>query len=209
METNNTPSGIRVRIHTDHALSDSEIKIEPRTVWVTEFDSESARKFSEEMHQAHTTGQTVIPVIVDSYGGDTYSLMSMVAEIAASELPVATIARGKAMSAGCVLVSAGTPGYRYADPECTFMLHEVSSATWGKVEDVKSDAYETQRINRRMLDLMDKYCNQESGYFHNLIHQNSHADLYFTAKQALKHGIVDRVKIPQLTVEVNCEWTLS
>lgn len=201
--------GIRVCVNTDDSLCHSDIRIEPRTIWVTEFNTESAKQFTTDINEAHSTGQTVIPVVVDSFGGDVYSLLSMIADISAAELPVATIARSKAMSAGSFLTAAGTPGYRYADPECTFMIHEVGSATWGKVVDLRADTAEAQRLNRRLFDMLDRQCDQAPGYFAEQVHNNGHADLYWTANQARRHRLIDHVRIPKFTVDVHCEWKLA
>ena len=84
------------------------------------------------MALAHSTGQKVIPVVIDSYGGQVYSLMSMIAAIESAELPVATIVEGKAMSCGAVLLSFGEQGMRFADPHATVMIHDVSSGGYGK-----------------------------------------------------------------------------
>lgn len=209
-EENTFPtSGIRVCYDIDSAFDYSDLKVVPSVIWVTQFDEDTAKNFAQEMHQAHLTGQTIIPVIIDSFGGDVYSLLSMIAEIDASDLPVATIVKGKAMSAGSFLASCGTPGYRYSDPEATYMIHEVSSMTWGKVEDLKVDASETSRLNTRLFRIMANRCVQEPDYFLDLIHEKKHADWYLTPSQAKKHGMVDHIKIPKMNVKLSAEWELT
>ena len=70
----------------------------PVVIRVRKFTEDSAKEFSELMCKAQNTGQPVIPVIIDSYGGQVYSLMSMISDIRHATLPVATIIQGKAMS---------------------------------------------------------------------------------------------------------------
>ena len=99
-------------------------------VQVNKFDEDSAADFANKMAMAHNTGQGVIPIVIDSYGGQVYSLMSMISNIKAAELPIATIIEGKAMSCGAILFSFGTQGYRFMDPDATVMIgkdscHEV------------------------------------------------------------------------------------
>ena len=88
-------------------VKEIELRKNPVIVRVNKFDEDSAKKFSLELAQAHNTGQKVIPVVIDSYGGQVYSLMSMISAIKHSELPIATIVEGKAMSCGAVLLSCG------------------------------------------------------------------------------------------------------
>ena len=76
--------------------------------------------------------------------------MSMISDIRHSRIPVATIVQGKAMSCGAILFSFGAEGMRYMDPDSTLMIHDVSSMAWGKVEEVKVSAEETDRLNQKM-----------------------------------------------------------
>ena len=98
----------------------------PTLIRVNKFDENSAKNFSSLMIKAQNSGQPIIPVIIDSYGGQVYSLMSMISDIRHSRIPVATIVQGKAMSCGALLFSFGAEGHRYMDPDATVMIHDVS-----------------------------------------------------------------------------------
>ena len=50
------------------------------------------------------------------------------------------------MSCGAILFSFGVDGMRYMDPDATVMIHDVSSMGWGKVEEIKADAKEVERL---------------------------------------------------------------
>ena len=71
--------------------------------------------------------------------------MSMIAAIKASNIPVATIVQGKAMSCGAILASFGEEGLRFMDKDATMMIHDVSSYAFGKIEDLKANAREAER----------------------------------------------------------------
>ena len=72
-------------------LKEWELRKNPVIIRVNKFDEQSAKDFSHSMASAHNTGQKVIPVIIDSYGGQVYSLLAMIASVKSSELPIATI----------------------------------------------------------------------------------------------------------------------
>ena len=78
----------------------------PVVIRLNKFNEEEAKKFTEQMQAAHNTGQPVIPVCIDSYGGQVDSLLSMMADIDYSDLPVATIGKGKSMSCGAIGVAS-------------------------------------------------------------------------------------------------------
>ena len=46
-----------------------ELKVDPIIIRVNKFDEESAKEFVDAMSRAQNTGQSVIPVVIDSYGG--------------------------------------------------------------------------------------------------------------------------------------------
>lgn len=177
----------------------------PITVTVNEFTTESAAKFRGMVALAVHTGQTVIPVVIDSYGGEVYSLLSMLDTISACPIPVATVATGKAMSCGAVLLTAGTPGLRYVAPTASIMIHEVASGMKGKVEEIKADVQESDRLNKLIFSLMAKNCKRNAEYFQEIIHEKNHADWYLTAEEALKHGVVDQIKVPSFKVAIKVE----
>ena len=110
----------------------------PVVLRVRKFDEAAAKEFSSLVSRAQNTGQPVLPIIIDSYGGQVYSLMSMISDIKYSRIPIATIVQGKAMSCGAILFSFGVDGMRYMDPDATLMIHDVSAGQHGKVEELKA-----------------------------------------------------------------------
>jgi len=175
----------------------------PVVIRVRKFDEASAKTFSETMTKAQNTGQPVVPVIIDSYGGQVYSLMSMISDIKNSKVPVATIAQGKAMSCGAILFSFGTEDYRYMDPDATLMIHDVSSMGWGKVEEIKASAEEVERLNKKVYRMMAKNCGQPEDYFLNIVHDKSHADWFLDAQECKKHNMANHLHIPELKIRAN------
>jgi len=173
----------------------------PVVIRVRKFDEAAAKTFSDTMANAQNTGQPIVPVIIDSYGGQVYSLMSMISDIKHSRIPVATITQGKAMSCGAILFSFGTEGHRYMDPDATMMIHDVSSMGWGKVEEIKADAEEVERLNQKVYRMMAKNCGQKEDHFLNIVHDKSHADWYLDAKECRKHNMANHLHIPELKIK--------
>jgi ATP-dependent Clp protease protease subunit len=186
---------IKVKTHSD-------LLELPHIIHVKDFDPDAAIKFVKELSDAHETGQEVIPIIIDSYGGQVYSLMTMVDAIRNSRVPIATIVEGKAMSCGAVLLTCGQEGMRFAAPNATVMIHEVSSGSWGKVEEIKVDAKETDRLNIAIMQMMAENCGKPKNYFLDLVHEKGHADWFLTAQDAKQHNVVNHVRVPALQTKV-------
>ena len=91
------------------------------------------------------------------------------------------------------------------DSDATMMIHDVSSAAFGKIEELKSDVREAERLNKKVYTMMAQNCDQEDNYFLDLIHDKGHSDWYLDAQEALHHNIVQHVKVPNLkgTVKVS------
>lgn len=169
----------------------------------------SAKKFASDMDAAQETGQPVIPVIIRSYGGNVYSLLSMIDVIRNSKVPVATIVVGKAMSAGAVLLSCGADGMRYMAPNATIMIHEVSSSMHGKIIGVKADVNEALRLNRLILGIMSLNIGKNKKYIASIIHLKGHADWYLTAREAKKYGLVNHIGVPEFVVDITVKTKLE
>ena len=188
-------------------VKDIELRKPPVIIKVNKFDEKSASDFATKMSMAHSTGQKIIPVVIDSYGGQVYALMAMIASIRASELPVATIVEGKAMSCGAVLLSFGEDGLRFADPDATVMIHDVSSVGYGKIEELKADVKEAERLDEKIFTMMARNCGKKDDYFKKKVFNKKHADWFMDAAESKRHGLVNHLRVPKLTisVEVNIE----
>ena len=190
-------------------IKDIELRQNPVIITVNEFTEESAQKFHNEMCAAHNSGQKVIPVEIDSYGGQVYSLMSMIGAIKSSRLPVATIVQGKAMSCGAILASFGSEGLSFMDKDATLMIHDVSSYAFGKIEELKADAREAERLNDKVYTMMARNCGKPDDYFTKIIHDKGHADWFLDAEEAKEHKLIDQIRMPELIIKVSVDIDLE
>jgi len=189
----------------DPKIKEIELRKQPIMIRVNKFDEESAKKFSLEVAAAHNTGQKIIPVIIDSYGGQVYSLMSMISAIKHAEIPVATIVEGKAMSCGAILFSFGEEGYRFMDPDATLMIHDVSSMDMGKVEELKAGAKEADRLNEKVYKMMAQNCGKKDDYFLKIVDKKKHADWFLDATETKKHGLANHLRVPKLHIKMSID----
>lgn len=197
------------KTNISNLIKDIELRQNPSIVTVNDFNEEELQKFKESFNAAMNSGQKVIPVEIDSYGGEVYTLMSIIAEFKSSKLPVATIIQGKAMSCGAILASFGTKGYRFMDENATMMIHDISSFAHGKIEELKSDVREVERLQKKVYNLMAQNCGKPDDYFTKLIHDKGRADWFLDAEEALEHGIIDHIGLPTLQINVDVSIDLK
>lgn len=186
-------------------IKEIELRKQPIIIRVNKFTEDSAKKFQQEIAQAHNTGQKVIPVVIDSYGGQVYSLMTMISAIKHAELPVATIVEGKAMSCGAVLLSFGEEGMRFGDPDATVMIHDVSSGGYGKIEELKADVKEAERLDDKIFTMMARNCGKKDDYFKKKVFTKKHADWFMDASEAKKHGLINHLRVPKFDIKVTVD----
>ena len=190
-------------------IKEIELRQDPTIITVNELNEEAARKFQDQISIAQNSGQKVIPVEIDSFGGEVYSLMSMIAAIKASKIPVATIVQGKAMSCGAILASFGAEGLRFMDKDATMMIHDVSSYAFGKIEDLKANAREAERLNKKVYIMMSRNCGKSDDYFSKLIHDKGHSDWFLDAEEAKNHGLINHIRMPELQISVKVDIDLA
>ena len=130
----------------------------------------------------------------------------MISDIRHSKIPVATIVQGKAMSCGAILASFGQEGMRYMDPDATVMIHDVSTMMEGKVEEIKSDAAEAERLNKRVYRMMAENCGHPENYFLDIVHDKGHADWYLTANECKRHNLANYLHVPTLKIDVDVKF---
>lgn len=130
-----------------------------------------------------------IKLVIESYGGDCYSGMSLVNTILTSKTPVHTYCYGKAMSMGLTIYSAGHK--RYAHKNTTFMQHQLSGWSYGKLKDLENEMEEKIRL-QDMLDsvLVDNTIIKMSKL---LDLREKKKDWFFTGSEAVDLGLVDEL----------------
>ena len=94
---------------------------------------------------------------------------------------------------------------RFMDPDATFMIHDVSSMSWGKIAEMKAGVDEAERLNKKIFAIMDKNCNQPEGFFMKKLKKKDRADWYLTAKKCKKHNIVNHLRMPTMKINVSCD----
>jgi ATP-dependent Clp protease, protease subunit len=126
---------------------------------------------------------------INSPGGSVTAGMAIFDTMQFVTPDVATVAMGLAASMGQFLLSAGTPGKRYATPHARIMMHQPSGGIGGTASDIKIQAEQMLHIKRQMAGLIAEHTGQTVEQ----IERDSDRDRWFTAEQARQYGFVDHV----------------
>jgi ATP-dependent Clp protease protease subunit len=96
---------------------------------------------------------------------------------------------GMAASMGQFLLSAGTPGKRYALPHSRVMMHQPSGGIGGTASDIAIQAEQMLFTKKTMQRLIAEH----TGQTYAQIEEDSDRDRWFTAPEAVQYGFVDKV----------------
>ena len=97
-----------------------------------------------------------INMYINSPGGMIYSGLAVYDTMRLVSAPIATYAVGVTASFGTVLLTAGTPGQRYALPNATIHLHQPLGGAEGQARDIEIQAKEILRLRSRLNDILAK-----------------------------------------------------
>jgi len=130
-----------------------------------------------------------IAIYINSPGGSVTAGMAIFDTMKLIDCDVATYALGLAASMGQFLLSAGTPGKRYALPHARVMMHQPSAGIGGTASDIAIQAEQFKLTKSEMAKLIAEHTGQTVEQ----IRADSERDRWFTAEQALEYGFVDHV----------------
>ena len=174
-------------------------------ILVNEFNEIGVKNFKLDFDDLNNSNLPIIPVLIDSFGGEVYSLLAMLDIMSTAVKPVATVALGKAMSCGSILLACGSPGLRFVGEHSTVMVHDVATVSFGKIEELKADVGEGERLNNKIFEMLDNRCGKQKGYFQKIIAEKKHANWYLDSADVIKHGIADHIGMPVIDSGFNVD----
>ena len=148
-----------------------------------------------------------IILLIDSEGGDLYSLISIMDLIDTIPNDVYTIVMGKAMSAAAFLAMIGKKGFRYAFKHSRFMTHEVlMDSGYSSLSEHKTEITELadlQKILNSVFLQKTKVPKADVGKY------VSGKDRYMSATEAKKIGLIDHIMDKNIMMKIIQEFILT
>ena len=130
-----------------------------------------------------------ISLYINSPGGSVSAGLAIYDTMRLIPNDVSTLAVGLAASMGQFLLSAGTPGKRYALPHSRVLMHQGSAGIGGTAIDIEIQAENLEHTKTVMLGLISEHTGQSV----EKIEQDARRDRWFTAEEARDYGFVDQV----------------
>ena len=130
-----------------------------------------------------------IALYINSPGGSVTAGLAIYDTMQYVSNDVSTVCMGLAASMGQFLLSAGTPGKRYALPHSRILMHQPSGAMQGQAADIAIQAEQIIYLKRMLAERIAAHTGQPV----ERIEEDSDRDRWFTAQEALDYGVIDKV----------------
>ncbi|HEV2232204.1 MAG TPA: ATP-dependent Clp endopeptidase proteolytic subunit ClpP [Terriglobia bacterium] len=131
-----------------------------------------------------------VSLYINSPGGVVTAGMAIYDTMQFIRPHVATICVGQAASVAAVLLSAGTPGKRFALPNSRVLIHQPTmGGLSGQATDIDIHAREILRVRANLNEIMAKHTGQAI----EKVEHDMERDFWMGAHQAKEYGIIDEI----------------
>ena len=131
-----------------------------------------------------------IRLYIHSNGGDMFAGFGAHDQLKQMRVPVTTIADGICASAATFILMGGHT--RLIKKRSYVLIHQLSSQTWGKFNDMKEEVKNCEKFMEMAKDMYEEHCDIPEKKFKTFMKK----DVYIDAKECIKWKIVDGILDP-------------
>ena len=165
------------------------VSLQSRTIQlVGEIDQEKFQLIDKALTEMERQNQKSVTLRINSEGGSVYDALAIIGRLENSKCRIITEGYGCVMSAATLVLAAG--GKRRISNRAWFMHHESSYDVEGRHSEVKQQVKQKEREEDQWAEVMALYTSKTKAFWKkNGITQ----DVYFTAQELVKLGVVDEL----------------
>jgi ATP-dependent Clp protease protease subunit len=132
-----------------------------------------------------------IEMVISTNGGNADDMFAIydVMRLCREEVDIETLGIGKVMSAGTLLLAAGTKGKRKIGKHCRVMIHSVIGGSIGPMHQLDNEMKEVKAIQESYIRAICEETNLTERKLRALLKKK--VNIYLTAEEAVKHGFAD------------------
>jgi len=149
--------------------------------------------YLNEMNKIEPEESNLKPIefYISTYGGnadDMFALYDIMRQVK-KDSEIHTIGMGKVMSAGVLLLAAGTKGKRKIGKYCRVMIHSVIGGSHGSLPNLANEMEAIQQIQKDYSEALITETNMSSKQLQDLLERK--VNVYLSAQEAVDLGIAD------------------
>jgi len=134
-----------------------------------------------------------IKLYISTYGGSADEMFGIydVMNFCKQFCDIQTIGLGKVMSAGTLLLAAGTKGKRYVGSHTRVMIHSVNGGSIGELHNLKNEMEQIAGLQESYIQALSNETSMTKRQIQTLI--NRKVNVYLSSEEALEKGLADEV----------------
>ena len=136
-----------------------------------------------------------IDLYISTNGGsadDMFAIYDIMRKIKNDKVTsITTYGLGKVMSAGVLLLAAGSKGKRMIGRNCRVMVHSVIGGTAGPMHQLENEFAEVKKIQDNYIQALVAETNMTEKEFRKLLKRKT--NIYLSAEEAIELGIADEI----------------
>ncbi len=134
-----------------------------------------------------------IKFYISTYGGSADEMFSIydMMSILKAQCEIQTIGLGKVMSAGTLLLAAGTKGKRQIGRHCRVMIHAVAAGSVGELHNMENEMKSIKHIQETYIAALARETHMTTRTIQKLLDRR--VNVYLTAEEAVEYGIADEI----------------
>ena len=132
-----------------------------------------------------------IEFYISTYGGsadDMFSLYDVMREVRETT-EIHTVGSGKVMSAGVLLLAAGTKGKRRIGQNCRVMIHSVIAGSHGSLHNLLNEMEAVEQLQQMYIDSLVAETKMTKKQLKKMLERK--VNVYLSAEEAVELGIAD------------------
>jgi ATP-dependent Clp protease protease subunit len=132
-----------------------------------------------------------IEFYISTYGGnadDMFALYDVMRQVE-PETEIHTIGMGKVMSAGVLLLAAGTKGKRKIGKNCRVMIHSVIAGSHGSFHNLLNEMEAVEHLQKMYIECLVAETKMTKKQLKNMLERK--VNVYLSAEEAVELGIAD------------------
>lgn len=149
--------------------------------------------FNEMNRQSAPENQKPITFYLSTYGGNADDMFAMydMMRIVREHTEIHTVGLGKVMSAGVLMLAAGTKGHRYIGKNCRVMIHAVMGGNHGSLHNMINEMEAIEQLQDMYCDALIAETKLTRVKLKKMLERK--VNVYLSAEEAVELGIADEI----------------
>ncbi len=150
-----------------------------------------AMLYLDELNKLTPDEEHPITFYLSTYGGSADDMFGMydIMRVVRETTEIHTVGIGKVMSAGVILLAAGTKGKRKIGKNCRVMIHSVIAGNHGPLHNLINEMEAVEQIQQMYSDCLIAETDLTKKQLKKLLERK--VNVYLSAEEAVEYGIAD------------------